>query len=345
MHFQNTQVGFFYRQFFLRPPALPATLSLAGQTAIVTGSNTGLGYSASLQLLSAGLSRLILAVRSVSKGEAAKQTLLSAIAASNKRLEPTIEVWALDLGDYASVTAFTTRLEASPFRVDFAILNAGVAIFEYSLNPITKHETCYQTNWLSTALLTIQLRDVLQKQYISSGSSGKPPVISIVGSETAAYAKFVEGKVAQETQNSVIATLDDRSHYHGMDRYFVSKLLLQCFFAEYFARLPEENRVVLNMVNPGFCWGTEIHRSVDGPLAIIVGALKRVIGRSVDVGARTLAHGGAVADVESSGKYLSDCRVTVFADYIDTKEGLMMRKKLWVELTEELQGIVDLTKV
>ena len=52
MVFQNTYRGFFYRQIFVTPALInPSTCSLVGKTGIVTGSNTGLGYHASLQLL------------------------------------------------------------------------------------------------------------------------------------------------------------------------------------------------------------------------------------------------------------------------------------------------------
>lgn len=95
MPFHNTYPGFLYRQFLICPSKAPSTTSLRRMAGIVTGSNTGLGYQASAQLLGLGLSHLILAVRSTSKGEAARKSLLVSLPASAE--SPVVEVWELDL--------------------------------------------------------------------------------------------------------------------------------------------------------------------------------------------------------------------------------------------------------
>lgn len=132
MVLQNTYIHFLYRQLFLTPsPVTTKDRFLIGQTAIVTGSNTGLGYHASVQLLSLGLSRLILAVRDPAKGEAAKQSLLMSLSVHHDK-QPTIEVWPLDMTDYASITAFVDRVRDTPgLTVNLTILNAGVFRLEF----------------------------------------------------------------------------------------------------------------------------------------------------------------------------------------------------------------------
>lgn len=50
---------------------------LGGQTAIVTGGNIGVGLETGRQLLNAGLSKLILAVRDEKSGQAVAQTLMA----------------------------------------------------------------------------------------------------------------------------------------------------------------------------------------------------------------------------------------------------------------------------
>ncbi len=350
MPFQNTYPGFLYRQFFLTPAALPSTLSLRGKAGMVTGSNTGLGFHASAQLLDAGLSRLILAVRDVSKGEAARRKLLASLHSTFREKTPVVEVWALDLGSYASITRFAQRVKnTKDLRLDFAILNAGVAKFEHELNNSTQHEVCIQTNWLSTALLAMLLVPILQSQYAAAREHVSPPVLSIVGSETAAWAKFNEAKVATRQNISLLRALDDAKNFDSNDRYYCSKLLLQCFFMEFVVYLSSPsggaNQVVVNMVNPGFCYGSELHREANGAFGMILGVMKRMIGRSTPVGARTLAHAAVVASSETHGKYLSDERIVVFADYVHTQQGLAMRKRLWKEMMEEFQGAGDVEKI
>ncbi|KAI4221673.1 MAG: hypothetical protein L6R36_006717, partial [Xanthoria steineri] len=166
MVFQNTYRGFLYRQLFITPaPITPSTVSLVGQTGIVTGSNTGLGYYASSQLLSLGLSRLILAVRDTTKGEKARSSLLATLKESSPgsaKNPPQVEVWPVDLTNYTSIIEFANRVRDTPnLQVNFIILNAGVARLGFEAAP-NGNEITIQTNWLSTALMAMTLRPILQ---------------------------------------------------------------------------------------------------------------------------------------------------------------------------------------
>lgn len=91
---------YLYRQLFVTPPVLSKSkFNLTGKTAVVTGSNIGLGLECVRQLLDLGLSKLILAVRDESKGETACKELSTGrgLAAG------VIEVWKLDLSSYDSI--------------------------------------------------------------------------------------------------------------------------------------------------------------------------------------------------------------------------------------------------
>ncbi|KAI4145704.1 MAG: hypothetical protein L6R39_003723 [Caloplaca ligustica] len=354
MVFQNTYRGFFYRQIFVTPPLITSpTVSLVGKTGIVTGSNTGLGYHASSQLLSLGLSRLILAVRDTAKGEKAKSSLLATLDASvGSKNRPQIEVWAVDLTDYTSIIAFANRVRDTPnLHVNFAILNAGVARFNFEQLP-NGNELTIQTNWLGTALLAITLRPVLQAQYTqakkstTNGHSPSPPVLSIVGSEVAQWAVFKERKIAASTPHtSVLSVLNDKKKFNPGDRYYTSKLLLALFFREFVDRLPSNNDVIVNLVNPGFCYGSELHRTLSGPLGAVFGGMKRAIGRSTEVGARTLVHGGAAAGKETHGCYLSDEKVAPWMDFVVSQKGEQAAHEMWGEMSQEFRGVVDVDAV
>ncbi|PYH81067.1 NAD(P)-binding protein [Aspergillus uvarum CBS 121591] len=345
MVFYNTYPGFLYRQFLVCPAKAPSSTSLRGKAGIVTGSNTGLGYHASAQLLGLGLSHLILAVRSSSKGEAARKSLLASLPASAKA--PVVEVWELDLGSYASVLSFVERLKQSGLHIDFALLNAGVANFNFTVNQATSHETSIQVNWLSTALLTLQLLPILDNQ--AAQNLNRPrPVISIVGSETAAWAKFKEAQIARSQRCSLIQVLDDPKHFNMGDRYYTSKLLYQLFFLELFQHRSTGKRstgAILNLVNPGFCYGSELHRTAEGAFGKILGGMKRVIGRSVSMGARTLVHSAVLAGEPSNGRYLSDNKAAPFAGYGDSDAGRFTQDQVWDETILELKQIVDLNEL
>src|ERR1700760_3101230 len=82
----------FVRNQFHAKTQWPApNTNLRDKVAIITGGNTGLGYEAAMQLLGLKLSRLILAVRSLERGEAAATKLRDAYPGAN------IEVWLLDM--------------------------------------------------------------------------------------------------------------------------------------------------------------------------------------------------------------------------------------------------------
>jgi NAD(P)-dependent dehydrogenase (short-subunit alcohol dehydrogenase family) len=95
--------------------------SQTGKTAIVTGSNTGIGYHMALALADKG-AHVVLACRNLDKAGKAKAKM---IAASPDAM---IQIEELDLANLASVEAFATRMAANHDSVDILINNAGVMI-------------------------------------------------------------------------------------------------------------------------------------------------------------------------------------------------------------------------
>lgn len=282
---------FLYRQFFVTPSkASTHQYNLSGQTGVVTGSNIGLGLEASRQLLGLGLSYLILAVRDSRKGENARRDLLEGAPSAK------IEVWDLNMSDYDSISQFTQRCAKLP-RLDFAILNAGILKVQMEINPTTGHEEVLQVNYLSTALLALQLLPIMAK----TSANSHPGTITLVGSETAEWAKFNE----QEKQ-PIFPTFNDPKYFDLQDRYYTSKLLEE-FFVRQLCQIVPNSKVIINIVNPGFCYGSGLHSEVTGVLGVVFGIYKRCIGRSTAVGARTLVNAAVVQGVTSHGKYLSDC--------------------------------------
>lgn len=99
--------SFLYRQVFVHPPPLPTDLSLEGQTVLITGANSGIGLEAARQCVRLNAATVILAVRTVSKGEEAKADILK----SNPGSKTSVEVWPLDLESFDSVLAFGKRAQ------------------------------------------------------------------------------------------------------------------------------------------------------------------------------------------------------------------------------------------
>jgi retinol dehydrogenase-12 len=286
----GTFAGFFYRQLTIKPKPLPPNVRLDGKTAIITGANAGLGLEAAKELATHGLARIILAVRTVSKGEAAKEQILAA----NPAVE--VEVWELDHESFASIDAFGKRANTLD-RLDIAILNAGVKHVDY-VKSKTGHEAHVQVNHLGTALASVHLLVPLDR---TAKALGEPTRLTIVSSENHFWAKFKELKAA-----NALAELDTaKACFKGMDkvnieRYSTSKLLNVLWMRELNARVDRLHlNVVINTVNPGFC-ASSLHRSDPQASTAI-----KILAWSAQQGGHNLAD-AATQHTADRGAYISE---------------------------------------
>ena len=124
---------------------------LHGRTMIVTGANTGIGYTTALALAGVG-ARVIFACRSKVTGEAA--------VARARQTHPgcAAQFAALDLASFKSIRAFADDLQAD--RIDALICNAGLAAMSYSQTEEGYERTvgvCHIGHFLLTRLLMPRL--------------------------------------------------------------------------------------------------------------------------------------------------------------------------------------------
>ncbi len=285
---ETSSLGFLQRQLFSYPKPIPPSLSLAGQTALVTGANGGLGLEALRQLLRLGISRGILAVRSRAKGDAAAAQLGKEFPTAQ------VDVMIVDMSSYDSIREFVGecgRLE----RLDTVILNAGVMSSRFETSTETGHDMTFQINYLSTILLSILLLPVLQ----AKKQPNQPARLSLVTSDTAYWAGL-------QTVGPVISQFDRKQNYEGTAAYANTKLALIAAtmkLAEYIS--PDD--IIVNTANPGLCSGTDISRNVEGfANRYLMPLLARTVGRSAKLGASTYIDGAVVQGKESHGSYTSD---------------------------------------
>ncbi|TDZ40480.1 Short-chain dehydrogenase/reductase tropG [Colletotrichum spinosum] len=307
-----------YSAFCVKAVYPPKELSLAGQTAIVTGSNSGLGLTCSRMLLAQNLSRLIMPVRSVEKGEAAAEELRKNHPAA------TVEVWTLDMASYKSVQAFAERCSALD-RIDYVILNSGIAKQTFDLSP-EGHEESLQVNYISTALLAILLLPVLKARKPTERAAR----MTIVSSGTSFIAKF-----PQHDKPSIFAALDDPETFDFADRYSTTKLLGHHFMAKFVGHVRRED-VVVDLVEPGLCKGTGLHRHTNAVVRAAFGMMKAVTGRSPEEGAAAYIDAAVLKGPEAHGCYVQDWAIHPFANFLYTPEGRAATEKLWDETLKEL---------
>ena len=120
-----------------------------GRVAVVTGANTGLGLQTALELARAG-ARTIIAVRDLSKGKKAADTIRAEVPGAD------LEVEKLDLASLDSVREAGARiLEKNP-RLDLLINNAGIMMPPRS-ETAEGFETQFGVNHLGHFVLTATL--------------------------------------------------------------------------------------------------------------------------------------------------------------------------------------------
>lgn len=260
--------------------------------AIITGSNTGLGLESSRQLLSLGLSHLIMAVRSVEKGELAASKLREKSAAK-------IEVWQLNMESYSSIQKFTRRCEQELARIDFVILNAGISPLNFEVSKETGHEKTVQVNHLGTSLLATLLIPILKSKPIENGV----PCITVINSVMAHLCSF-----PNRHNRPVLTTFDDRSivPWNPMERYGVSKLLSQLFIIKLAEKVSPDD-VVINMADPGLTKGTGLGRDAKGIVAVVMKAFNPACARPLEKGAATYVDAILRHGKESHGCFLMNC--------------------------------------
>jgi NAD(P)-dependent dehydrogenase (short-subunit alcohol dehydrogenase family) len=315
-------LGFCYRQLTYKPKPLPQETTLEGKTALITGANSGLGLEAARELALHKLSRLIIAVRDASKGEAAKASILE----SSPKCD--IQIWPLNHESYDSLAEFGKRLKSLD-RLDYALLNAGVKVLAYSASH-TGHELNVQTNHIGTSAVSLLVLPALRK---TAQEAKIPTRLTIVSSEGHFWIPFHERKAP-----SILARMDEQSTFGTkMQRYYTTKLLNVLWTRELATKVPSEE-VIINTLNPGFCYSGLHRHEHTGIIKIFLWAF----GWTSVQGGHCLAD-ALVRHQDSHGKYLSEQQETPPSSFVVSDEGEKVQKKIWDEtlalLRKEAPGV------
>ena len=186
----------------------------SGRTAIVTGSNSGIGRAAAAALAARG-AHVVLAVRNLDKGRAASAAMPGST-----------EVRELDLADLASITRFASAWDG---EIDLLINNAGIMVPPLS-RTADGFELQFGTNHLGHfALTNLLLGDV----------TGRVVTVSSVAHR--------HGAIDFDDLNW------ERRRYRAWSAYGQSKLANLLFTAELQRRLSNAgSAVIANAAHPGY---------------------------------------------------------------------------------------------
>ncbi|KAJ7604065.1 hypothetical protein FB45DRAFT_958049 [Roridomyces roridus] len=292
---------------------------LTGRTFIVTGSNTGLGLALAVHLARRNPTRLILAVRNVVKGETAKTEVIAQTGFTG-----VLEVWPLDMEKFESVKSFADRANTTLERLDGAVLNAGINIWSWGVTP-DGWERILQVNALATGLLGVLLLPLLQStaKLPAPPAFAMAPHLTFTGSAGMFLAKFTD-----MSKPDILQAMNIEAEFDSMDRYPTSKLF-DLFLARKIAKLPQANGVVVNVVDPGFCY-SELGRDLG--LSSFVHSLIRFIAWSSSKGALNLLY--SVLSNTAAGAFISSCKEYKPPAWTLTEAGFRTEEQVWKEMVQ-----------
>ncbi|TFB02372.1 Short chain dehydrogenase yanD [Trichoderma ghanense] len=305
-------------------------LPIPGKTVIVIGASGGLGLEAARHYVRLGASRVILGVRSQSKGEAAKSNITSSFEPEQIK-SCTIDVWMIDLASFESVKAFADRATRELASIDITLLNAAVDKAEFELTKDGWEETL-QVNVLSTTLLALLL---LPKMRQSSRPDWKPR-LSVVASR--GHQRVPDGEPWQDAPNCLEALNKEENFAGSANRYCVTKLVL-IYAVREIAKLAlsatGEPDVVVNYSCPGACQSDLAREWTSAGQRIGLALVQATICKTTEEGSRTLVVASGLGP-ESHGLWYHKNKIAEPGVLVTNEKGKKLQAKIWNEMMQIL---------
>ena len=215
---------------------------LDGKTVIITGANTGIGLETAVDLAKRNAAKIILACRSVERGEKA------AVEVRKRSNNDNVVFCQLDLASLESVRKFAGKILEEEPRIDILINNAGVMALPQRTLTKDGFEMQFGTNHLGHFLLTYLLLDRIKEA----------PSARIVNVSSSAHRR---GKMDFDNLNS-------EKSYVPWVAYGTSKLANILFTRSLAKRLKGTN-VTANSLHPGVI-NTELARHLSLPIVSMI---------------------------------------------------------------------------
>jgi NAD(P)-dependent dehydrogenase (short-subunit alcohol dehydrogenase family) len=286
---------------------------LTGTTAVVTGSNAGLGLEIAAQLAGHG-ARVVMACRNQDKAAKAADEIRSRMGAAVE-----LDVRKLDLSDLASVRAFAGELLAEGTALDLLINNAGLMAVDHELTA-DGFEMQLGVNHLGHFVLTAELL---------------PLMVRNPGSRIASMSSM-----GHRAGRMHFDDLMFEKRYHRWPPYFQSKLANLLFTAELQRRLASTGaQTIAVAAHPG---GSHTDLGTEGSgITNAIGGAFMWMGQEPDRGALPMLRAATAADVEG-GQYYGPHLMIMGRPVLETPSRHARNagdaRRLWT-MSEELTGV------
>ncbi|MDE5414254.1 oxidoreductase [Alkalihalobacterium chitinilyticum] len=288
---------------------------MSNKIVIITGANSGLGFETAKYFVSTK-DTVIMAVRTINKGEQAKKKLLQMYP------DGQIEVMKLDLASLSSVHAFADEFSKKYERVDLLINNAGVM-----LPPYTKTEDGFELQFGSNHLGHFALTGLLLP-LLENGECSRVVTLS---------------SIAHRSGVIDFENLDGSKGYKGMKFYSQSKLANLLFAKELDDRLKENGYKTISVAaHPGVS-STNLFKIGKETTPWYIKPLMKIIAQSAEQGALPTIMaatdeklvGGEYIGPDGRGNRTGKPTIEVPKPTVYNKETM---KRLW-DVSEELTSV------
>ncbi len=297
---------------------------LTGKVALVTGANSGLGFSTARALAARG-AHVILGCRHERKAEAA----MAAIRASVP--EAKLEFLPGDLSDQASVRSAAELVKSRHSRLDIQVNNAGVMTLPYTKTR-DGFEMLFGTNYLGHFTLTGQLLELTR---------------STPGSRIVTVTSLMErmGHLPLDDLNW------EKSSYSKQGAYARSKLANLVFTLELDRRLRKTGSSTLSLAaHPGFAATNIVYGGGGAGSSLLrrlwnlaTGFANTLLAQPADRGALPSLYAATLPDI-NSGAYIGPDALFGFRGYpthvkpSHRAQDEALGRGLW-ERSQELTGV------
>lgn len=247
----------------------------AAKTVVITGANSGIGFEAAARFASGGWGTVILACRSVEKGEAARAALVERVGG-----DP-FETLVMDTSEVASAEAAASALRARDGGVDALVLNAGASGAEARFN-----SDGIELTWASTLVghhvLVMRLLEDGQLNpgariviAGSEGARGNLPGMSVHDIAAIADAEF-DGDRMAAIQALARIEASRQKPFANMDEYVTAKRVVAWWAAALARELPAG--MTVNAVSPGAVLSTAFARDAPAWMRVVMLPVMKLVG-------------------------------------------------------------------
>lgn len=292
----------------------------SGRLAVITGANSGIGFETAKALASKG-ARVVLAVRSLEKGQAAAQRIQTVHPQAH------VEVERLDLADLASVRLFAERLLKRYSAIHVLINNAGVMALPYR-RTVDGFEMQFGVNHLGHFALTGLLL---------------PAILTTPGARvvTVSSGAHAFGQIAFDN-------LDGSKGYQRWAAYAQSKLANLLFAYELQRRFAAAGVSAISLAcHPGYA-DTELHKAgprMEGSALgeALAGVINALFAQSAAMGALPTLYAATSPDAHG-GDYIGPDGFGGIRGYPTPQRSSArsydpdLARRLW-EVSEQLTGV------